>query len=442
MLRTSTTTTPVADIKTTRMWKALPSGIWALGFVSLFMDVSSEMIHGLLPVFLVGTLGVSAATLGWIEGVAESTASIAKLFSGALSDRFGKRKPLMLLGYGLAALTKPLFPLAGSAGTVFAARFIDRIGKGIRGAPRDAYVADITAPEDRGAAYGLRQSLDTIGAFAGPLLAIALMLLWKDDLRRVMWIAVIPAFVALAILFVWVREPPRPAGALGKPPVDPLALSSWRRFPSSFWKLLVVVALFTLMRFSEAFLVLRWQHAGLDVAYAPLALVIMSAVYMLSAWPAGALSDRLPRLAVLVVGCLVMVGADLLLALGNGKVAVLVGIGLWGLHMGLTEGLLAAYVADDAPEDLRGSAFGAMNLVRGVLLLVASVVAGALWAHGGPRATFLAGAVMATITALAAVALCGDRRRNRPDRPAPSGCRGLQWQVRLHTLQAEMAFLP
>lgn len=399
------------------IWKTLPSSIWALGFVSLFMDVSSEMIHGLLPVFLVGTLGVSAATLGWIEGVAESTASIAKLFSGALSDRFGKRKPLMLLGYGLAAITKPLFPLASSAGTVFAARFIDRIGKGIRGAPRDAYVADITAPEQRGAAYGLRQSLDTAGAFAGPLIAIVLMLLWKDDLRRVMWIAVAPAFIALAILAIWVREPKRGSIDAAKPHANPLALHAWKRFPLSFWKLLVVVGLFTLMRFSEAFLVLRGQNAGLGAAYAPLALVVMSAVYMLSAWPAGMLSDRLPRLGVLVVGCLVMVGADLLLAFGNGEAAVLTGIGLWGLHMGLTEGLLAAYVADDAPEDLRGSAFGAMNLVRGVLVLVASVAAGALWTYGGPKETFLAGAAMAVFTAIAALFLL---RRRATDAASPA----------------------
>ncbi len=284
-----------------RNWKTLPTGIWALGFVSLFMDVSSEMVHGLLPVFLIGTLGVSAATLGWIEGMAESTASITKLLSGTLSDRFGKRKPLMLLGYGLAAITKPLFPLAGSAGMVFAARFIDRIGKGIRGAPRDACVADVTAPEQRGAAYGLRQSLDTAGAFAGPLIAIGLMLLWQDNIRRVFWIAVIPAFIALGILFVWVREPEQHVIA-NRSRVNPLALKNWKRFPASFWKLLIVVALFTLMRFSEAFLVLRGQNAGLGAAYAPLALVVMSGVYMLSAWPAGALSDRLPRLGVLVVG--------------------------------------------------------------------------------------------------------------------------------------------
>jgi len=396
---------PMIDTSVQRSWKTLPGGIWALGFVSLFMDVSSEMIHGLLPVFLVGTLGVSAAALGWIEGVAESTASISKIFSGTLSDRFGKRKPLMLLGYGMAAITKPLFPLATSAGTVFAARFIDRIGKGIRGAPRDAYVADVTAPEQRGAAYGLRQSLDTAGAFIGPLIAIALMLLWHDDLRRVLWIAVIPSFIALAILVLWVREPKRSPSDAARPRVNPLAMQAWKRFPASFWKLLVVVALFTLMRFSEAFLVLRGQNAGLDAAYAPLALVVMSGVYMLSAWPAGALSDRIPRLGVLVVGCLVMLGADLLLAFGDGKTAVLLGIGAWGLHMGLTEGLLAAYVADDAPEDLRGSAFGAMNLVRGLFLLVASVAAGALWAHGGPRETFLAGAVMTVVTTVAALLL-------------------------------------
>ena len=389
---------------TTRMWKSLPGSIWALGIVSLFMDVSSEMIHGLLPIFVTGTLGVSAALLGWIEGLAEATASIVKLFSGALSDWIGKRKPLMLLGYGLAALTKPLFPLAATATTVFSARIIDRVGKGIRGAPRDAYVADVTAPEQRGAAYGLRQSLDTVGAFVGPLVAIAFMLLWRDDLRRVLWIAVLPAFIALGILAVWVREPEQ-RSASAKSPTNPLVLREWARFPKRFWKLLVVVALFTLMRFSEAFLVLRVQAAGLDAAYAPLALVVMSAVYMLSAWPAGVLSDRMPRLGLLVAGCLVMFGADLLLALGGTAVAVFAGIGAWGLHMGLTEGVLSAFVADFAPADLRGSAFGAMNLVRGVLLLFASVIAGALWTHGGPHDTFLAGAAMAVVTTLAALVL-------------------------------------
>jgi MFS family permease len=395
---------PMSTQQSTRTWKSLPGSIWALGMVSLFMDVSSEMIHGLLPVFVTGTLGVSAALLGWIEGLAEATASIVKLFSGAISDWAGRRKPLMLLGYGLAAITKPLFPLATTAGTVFTARIIDRVGKGIRGAPRDAYVADVTAPEQRGAAYGLRQSLDTVGAFIGPGIAIAFMLLWSDDLRRVLWIAVLPAFIALGILAVWVREPEQSLTA-GRKPANPLQLREWARFPARFWKLLVVVALFTLMRFSEAFLVLRVQAAGLDAAYAPLALVVMSGVYMASAWPAGILSDRMPRLGLLVVGCVVMLGADLLLAFGSDVLVVFFGIGAWGLHMGLTEGVLAAFVADFAPEDLRGSAFGAMNLVRGVLLLVASVIAGALWTQGGPHDTFLAGAAMAAVTTFAAIAL-------------------------------------
>ncbi|MEO7362237.1 MAG: MFS transporter, partial [Gemmatimonadaceae bacterium] len=291
-----------------------------------------------------------------------------------------------------------------TATTVFAARIIDRVGKGIRGAPRDAYVADVTAPEQRGAAYGLRQSLDTAGAFVGPLIAIGFMLLWRDDLRRVLWLAVLPAFIALGILAVWIREPEQHLASQGKR-VNPLALHNWRRFPARFWKLLLVVALFTLMRFSEAFLVLRLQATGLGIAWAPLALVAMSGVYMLSAWPAGVLADQVPRLAVLVIGCLVMLGADLLLAFGSTVTTVLVGIGVWGLHMGLTEGVLAAYVADCAPEDLRGSAFGAMNLVRGVLLLVASVAAGALWTHGGPHDTFLAGAAMAVVTTVAALVL-------------------------------------
>jgi MFS family permease len=344
----------------------LPAGIWMLGVVSLFMDLSSEMITDCLPVFLVGTLGVSALTLGLIEGVAESTASIVKLFSGTLSDRFGKRKPLMLLGYGLAALTKPLFPLAGGAGTVFAARFIDRIGKGIRGAPRDAYVADVTPPEQRGAAYGLRQAMDTAGAFAGPLVAIGLMLLWHNDIRRVLWIAVIPAFIALLVLWLGVREP-----AATKPPARRVRIHWHCANGGASGKLLEAAGRCGVV-YADAFLggFPRAACAGCRARHRLCATGagVMSGVYMLSAWPAGILSDRFPRLVILVVGCLVMLGADLVLAFGHNEAIVLVGIALWGLHMGLTEGLLAAYVADAAPSGLRGSAFGAMNLVRGVVL--------------------------------------------------------------------------
>jgi len=370
--------------------RALPAGVWALGFVSLFMDISSEMIHALLPVFVVGTLGAGAGWLGLIEGVAEATASIVKVFSGVLSDRWGKRKPLALLGYGMAALTKPLFPLAGSAATVFLARLIDRIGKGIRGAPRDALVADYTTPQQRGAAYGLRQSLDTAGAFAGPLLAIALAVVFANDVRAVFWVAVIPALIAVAILCIAVREPPHLA------PTPPRVLDLRPRdLPKAFWWLSMVAAFFTLARFSEAFLVLRGSTVGLPIAWTPLVLVVMNAAYMASAYPAGRLSDRLPPTRLLAFGCAVLVVSDLVLAWAVTSAVVFVGAALWGLHMGLTEGILVAMVANSTPSNLRGTAFGVFNLLRGVVLLGASVIAGLLWDQMGPGATFLAAAMLA-----------------------------------------------
>jgi MFS family permease len=386
----------------------LPAGVWALGLVSLFMDVSSEMIHGLMPVFLVGTLGVSAAGLGLIEGIAESTAAMTKLFSGFWSDRIGRRKPLAVLGYGLAAVTKPMFPLADSVMTVFAARFIDRIGKGIRGAPRDALVADLTAPEQRGAAYGLRQTLDTVGAFIGPLLATGLMVWLAGAVRPVLWLAVVPALIAVAILVVAVHEPPgsRPAPRRG----NPLAGFEWRRFPRPFWRLVLIAAFFTLTRFSEAFLVLRLISTGLGDAWAPLALVAMNLACVVSAYPAGVISDRIPRHRLLVAGCLVMVVADVLLALGDSPAVIFAGIAAWGLHLGLTEGLLAALTADHAPAELRGTAFGVINFVRGVMLLVASVLAGVIWTTFGPPATFLTGAAFAAVTAAMATGGLGRAR--------------------------------
>ena len=381
----------------------LPRSVWALGIVSLCMDMSSEMIHALLPIFLVGTLGVSALALGIIEGVAEATASISKIFSGVLSDRWGKRKPLIVLGYGMAALTKPLFPLADSALTVFTARFLDRIGKGIRGAPRDALVADVTPAGQRGAAYGLRQSMDTVGAFAGPLIAIGLMVGLAFDIRAVFWVACIPALFAVAVLLLGVKEPSNvPKAAASR---NPLAGFRASDYPKAFWALVGLVLMFTLMRFSEAFLVLRAQDAGLSNAWIPLTLVVMSATYLLTAYPAGKLSDTVSRYTLLAIGCAVMLAADLLLAFSTSLPGVMIGIALWGVHMGLTEGLIAALVADHAPEKLRGSAFGVINLARGVMALLASVLAGGLWTWSGPTATFATGAGLAVITALAALSL-------------------------------------
>jgi MFS family permease len=391
------------------MPKNLPRGIWMLGFVSLFMDVSSEMIHAVLPLFVVGSLGASAALLGLLEGVAEATAQISKLFSGVLSDRWRNRKGLALLGYGMAAAVKPLFPLATSVTAVFAARFADRIGKGIRGAPRDALVADIAPPELRGAAFGLRQSLDTVGAFAGPLIAVALMSLLLFDLRAVMWVACIPALIAVAVLFFAVEEPARHIAAARKPGFDFGTAAALSR---SFWIITALGSAMMMARFSEAFLVLKASEAGLATAYVPLVMVVMSLVYSLSSYPAGVLSDRVGRRGLLASGLVVLVVADLILALGGGIAPMLLGVALWGLHMGLTQGLLATLVADTAPEDLRGTAFGVFNLVGGLALLLGSVLAGVLWDWAGSSATFLAGAGFAVLTLLGLAAVKPDQQRH------------------------------
>jgi len=382
---------------------AIPRGVWALGFVSLFMDISSEMIHALLPVFLVSVLGASVAAVGLLEGTAEALAQVTKVFSGTLSDRLGKRKLLAVVGYGLAALTKPLFALAPSAGWVFAARGLDRVGKGIRGAPRDALIADLAAEEVRGAAFGLRQTLDTVGAFAGPLLAIALMAATADDLRAVFWLATIPAAVSVLVLVLFVREPRREASRRNTAQLRVLALVG--TLGSRFWWLVVVAALFTLARFSEAFLILKIADVGLSVAYVPAVLVVMNVAYALSAYPAGWLSDRVNRWSVFAVGAAVLIGADLVLAFGTSIAVVGVGIALWGLHMGFTQGVLATLVADTAGAEQRGTAFGVFNLVTGLALLVASVLAGVLWDRGGPTLTFLSGAALTAAAGVVAFAL-------------------------------------
>ncbi|MEZ5931778.1 MAG: MFS transporter [Alphaproteobacteria bacterium] len=383
--------------------RAIPRSIWALGLVSLFMDASSELIHSLLPLFMTTVLGTSVLVVGLIEGIAEATASIVKVFSGALSDYLGRRKLLTVIGYGLAALTKPLFPLAGSAGMVLSARFLDRIGKGIRGAPRDALIGDIAPPDLRGASYGLRQALDTAGAFAGPLLAIGLMMLLAGDIRAVFWIAVIPAFIALAVLIVGVREPESHAAA--GPKRSPIRFAELKGIGSAYWGVVVFGALLALARFSEAFLLLRADSVGLAIAFAPLVMVVMNLVYALSAYPAGALSDRMDRRSVIAIGCTLLIIADLLLALAGGPAAMLAGVAVWGLHMGLTQGLLAAMIADAAPPDLRGTAFGVFNLISGVAMLIASLLAGWLWQVQGPAATFLAGAALTALALLCLAAI-------------------------------------
>ncbi len=376
----------------------IPRGIWALGFVSLFMDASSELVHSLLPALFV-SLGIGMAAVGIIEGVAEATAAITKVFSGALSDWLGKRKILAVIGYGLAAITKPLFPLAQTVEVLFAARFIDRIGKGIRGAPRDALIADITPPSIRGAAYGLRQSLDAAGAFIGPLLAIALMALLSDNISLVLWFALIPAVLCMGFLLFGVEEPeaiPASRDKGGKRGL-PMRRADLVQMSGRYWLVVVIGALFALARFSVAFLALRAMDLGLPVGLSPLVLVLMSVVFSLSSYPVGLLADHMDRGLLLALGFASLIGAELLLASAGGYVLAMAGVAFWGVHLGLTQGLLSALVADSAPDHLRGTAFGIFNLVNGVALLFASLVAGMLWQMLGPSATFYAGAAFAGV---------------------------------------------
>jgi MFS family permease len=375
--------------------RRIPAGVWVLGFVSLLMDVSSEMIHSLLPLFMVNALGASRVAVGLVEGLGESTALIVKVFSGVLSDALGRRKGLALSGYALGAAAKPLFALAATTGSVLCARLLDRIGKGIRGAPRDALVADITPPDVRGAAFGLRQALDSVGAFLGPLIAVVLMLLWADDFRSVFWVAVIPGALAVALLFAGVQEPERPPGC-GR--TNPVNRENVLRLGRAFWRVVVIGVVFHLARFSEAFLVLRAQAGGIPVALVPLVMVAMNSIYAASAYPFGWLADRWSHARLLAIGLVVLAVADVVLASGGDRATVLAGVALWGLHMGITQGLLATMVAAVAPADLRGTAYGVFNLACGVAMLPASLLAGLLWDRFGAAFTFLAGAVFCAIT--------------------------------------------
>jgi len=383
--------------------RRIPAGVWALGVVSLLMDVSSEMIHSLLPVFLVADIGVGVLAVGVIEGIAEATASITKAFSGALSDWLGRRKLLAVAGYSLAALTKPLFPLAQSAGWVLLARLTDRIGKGIRGAPRDALVADLTPAELRGAAYGLRQALDTVGSIAGPLLAIVLMVAVLGDIRAVFWCAVFPAIAAVLVLVVFVRESRRHAAMEVR--LNPLRRAALRSLGRRYWITVAVAGFLMLPRFSEAFLILRGGGPALTATFVPLVLVAMNIGYVLTAYPAGSLSDRFGRRGFLAWGYIVLMFADIVLASTEAAATVLSGAVLWGVHMGLTQGILAALVADVAPAGQRGTAFGVFHLVTGLATLMASLIAGALWQQIGPVETFSVGALLAALCIPAVIVL-------------------------------------
>lgn len=385
----------------TRVHSHIPPGVWVLGFVSMLMDISSEMIHSLLPLFMVTILGASTIAVGLVEGLAESLALVVKVFSGTLSDYLGRRKGLAVFGYALGALTKPLFALAPGVGMVLTARLLDRIGKGVRGAPRDALVADIAPPHLRGAAFGLRQSLDTVGAFLGPLVAVGLMLLWANDFRAVFWVAVIPGAMAVALLMFGVQEPVR---RQAETKTNPIRRDNLRRLDSAYWWVVGIGSIFTLARFSEAFLVLRAQQGRMPIALVPLVMVAMNVIYAVSAYPFGKLSDTMSHTRLLVLGLIVLIAADVVLAINNHLGIVLLGVALWGLHMGMTQGLLAAMIAGASPADLRGTAYGFFNLACGLALLIASALAGIVWEQFGASFTFYVGATCAAC-AIALVAV-------------------------------------
>ena len=374
----------------------IPTTIWALGFVSLFMDFSSELVHSLLPIFLVSSLGASIVGVGIIEGIAEATAHIVKIFSGAISDYIGKRKVLLLLGYGLASLTKPLFPLAQNIETVFFARFMDRIGKGIREAPRDALVADVAPKEIRGACFGLRQSMDTIGAILGPIAAILLMLIFTNDVRLVLWFAAIPAIAAMLIIVFKVKEPKKEEKEHDfKIPIN---FSIIKNFSKQFWFVVILGAIFMLARFSEAFLVLKASEVGFEATWVPLVMVVMALTYTIFAYPIGKLSDRVKREYMLIVGLIILILADFTLANAKSNIAVLIGTAIWGIHMGFTQGVLATLIADYSPKEYNGTAFGIFNFVSGISMLIASIIAGVVWQEFGSYMTFYAGGIFALIS--------------------------------------------
>jgi MFS family permease len=371
----------------------LPRTVWVLGFVSLFMDLSSEIYHSLLPAFVTIVLGLPVTALGAVDGVAEATSNFAKLFSGRLSDRSQRRKPWVMGGYGLAALSKPMFPLASNLVTLIGARFADRIGKGLRGSPRDAMIADETPPEIRGRAFGLRQALDTAGALLAPLIAIGLMALFLDDIRKVFWVAIIPAAVSFLLTWLALREPEQRSTSTKRQ----LFFSGFRDLDSDTKRLIAVGFLFTLARFSEGFLILKGIEIGLSETLSPLTLAIFNLAYVALAYPAGSLSDRMSPKMILLAGIGVLVAGNIVLAETSSFAGLILGVALWGAHMALTQGIFSRMIADSAPEQLRATSFGAFWFVSGIAALLASLAAGMLWDRNGSSATFLTSALVAAV---------------------------------------------
>jgi MFS family permease len=359
------------------------------------MDLSSEMILSILPIFLVTGLGVSVLTLGLIEGLAEGVASVIKAFSGALSDYLKKRKILVVIGYGLSTLTKPFFALASTATWIFVARFVDRLGKGIRGAPRDSLIADSTSTKIRGTAYSLRQTLDTLGAVLGPIFAIIILYLTTNNFRLVLWFAVIPAVLCIVVLIFGVKESTLKKNISRKKSY--FLFENFLKITPVIWLFFLTVFILNLGHFSEAFLLLRSQEIGLKVSFIPVVFVVMNVAYAIVAVPFGHLADRGGFFILIVCGFLILVLADIILALTNSVGWMFVGIIFWGIHLGMTQGLLLAMISKLSPLELRGTSFGLFHAISGVALLTASLIAGYLWQYYYSGLIFFVSAIITLV---------------------------------------------
>lgn len=372
----------------------LPRNVWVLGLVSLFNDTATEMSYWLLPQFLVSVLGAGPMAFGFIEGAAQTVASFARLFSGFLADRLKRRKALAGAGYTLANLTKPLLALSTSWMQVFWIRFADRAAKGFRGAPRDALLADSVEPDRRGAAFGLRQSMDSAGAILGPLGAVVLLPVFLGNVRMVFWAAAVPGLISIVLVWALVREV-RPSSATKSSRQANPPFRLWSASNRRLLGILLAVAIFSLGNSSDLFLILRAQNLGVSTHWAPLLGLVFNTVYTLLSWPAGWLSDRLPRRILVVLGYLTYSLIYCGFAVTSSKVFVWPLFAIYGAYYAFTEGVLKAWIADLVPSEARASAYGVFNWIVGLAAFPASLLAGWLWVHASPAAPFYFGGATA-----------------------------------------------
>ncbi|OYV74113.1 MAG: MFS transporter [Gemmatimonadetes bacterium 21-71-4] len=383
----------------------LGRNVVALGLVSFFTDVSSEMIYPLLPLFLTMTLGASAAFVGAIEGTAESISALLKLASGWWSDRVGARKPFVLVGYVIASVTRPLIAIAQSATQVLAIRVGDRVGKGLRNSPRDALIADSVDPSIRGRAYGFQRAWDNAGAMVGPLVAFGL-LQWEGlTMRHVFWLALVPGAIAVAVVIWGVREVPKRVASSGAP----LDLS--QPMGGRFWAFMAVIFVFTLGNSTDAFLLLRARQLGVPISLMPIIWALLNGVKTVTNTPGGALSDRIGRKPTLVIGWLFYAAVYLAFAHASRQWHAWALFAVYGLYFGFSEGAERALVSDVVPAERRGTAFGWFNLAVGLGALPASLIFGEIWDHVGPGAAFTLGASLALAAAVGIVLVAPATRR-------------------------------